>query len=346
MHKVRVTVDGRVAHEVLLDRELVLGRKAPADLVVADGQISSRHLSLRPGDDGAVLRDLGSTNGTRIGAGDRIEADRDFEIRPGQQILAGPAILEIVSSGGPESSDSGFAKTEKTVAITGNSMQSVLVNIARFQAAKPRLVVALEHGRKVVALEELESVVGRSSADAKVVVDHQSVSSRHAKIRFADGQFQISDLGSANGTFLDGIRISGESPLPPQSAVTLGTVECLFVARPPETTGAVGAGDPISDVLADHAVRLGKATQQQARDAVAEHRASGRTLGEVLVERGVFTPKEWADLWKQRELLRTLGSAAPAAGGGGASKTGWIVALVALAAAAFVAWRSGLFGAK
>lgn len=343
MHRVRVTVDGKVAHEVPLDREVVLGRKAPADLVVADGQISTRHLSLRPSPEGAVLRDLGSTNGTRVDAGDRLPPDVETTVRPGQKVLAGPAILEIVEGGGPEPSDSGFGKTEKTVAVTGNAMQAVLVAIARFQAAKPRLVVSLEQGRKVVPIEEIESVIGRSGDEAKVVVDHQSVSSKHAKIRFADGQFHLSDLGSANGTFLDGVRISGESPLTPQSVVTLGTVDCLFSARQPETTGTQGAGDPDSDLLANHAVRLGKATPQQAREAVAEHRTSGRTLGEILVERGIFAPKEWSNLWKQRDLLRTLGSAAPAPGGGG-SKIPWIVALVCACTAAFLAWKLGLFG--
>lgn len=340
MHRVRVTVDGKVAHEVPLDREVVLGRKAPADLVVADGQISTRHLSLRPSPEGAVLKDLGSTNGTRLDAGDRLPPEVETTVRPGQKVLAGPAILEIVEGGGPETSDSGFGKTEKTVA--GDAMRSVLVDIARFQAAKPRLVVAQEQGRKVLPIEEIEAVIGRSGDEARVVVDHQSVSSKHAKIRFAGGQFNLSDLGSANGTFLDGVRISGESPLPPQSVVTLGTVDCLFTARPPEATGTQGAGDPDSDLLADHAVRLGKATPQQAREAVAEHRTSGRTLGEILVERGIFAPKEWADLWKQRDLIRTLGSAAPAQGGG--SKLPWIVAIVCACTAAFLAWKLGLFG--
>lgn len=46
--------------------QIVVGRTAPADLVVDDPAVSGRHLMIRGGDRGLVIADLGSTNGTRV----------------------------------------------------------------------------------------------------------------------------------------------------------------------------------------------------------------------------------------------------------------------------------------
>jgi len=56
------------------------------------------------------------------------------------------------------------------------------------------------------------ALVGRAS-DADVVLPFEEVSRRHALIWRADNQVWIEDLGSANGTEVDGLRI-GASPHP------------------------------------------------------------------------------------------------------------------------------------
>jgi hypothetical protein len=49
-------------------------------------------------------------------------------------------------------------------------------------------------------------VLGRA-ADCHVVIAGPSVSSRHARLRWQQGQLFVEDLGSANGTFVDGERV-------------------------------------------------------------------------------------------------------------------------------------------
>jgi hypothetical protein len=50
-------------------------------------------------------------------------------------------------------------------------------------------------------------VLGRSP-DCQVVIDHPSVSRAHARIDAgADGEHAIADLGSSNGTFVNGARV-------------------------------------------------------------------------------------------------------------------------------------------
>ena len=47
--------------EVDVDRDLTIGRRAPADIVVVDTEISSRHVKLSPGGEGILVTDLAST---------------------------------------------------------------------------------------------------------------------------------------------------------------------------------------------------------------------------------------------------------------------------------------------
>lgn len=342
MIRVRLTVNGKVEREVDVDRELVIGRKAPADLVVGDTQVSTRHATLRADGARLLVTDLGSTNGTRIDTGDRLAANQTVALERGQKLIIGPAMIEIVAARSDVESSGTFGKSEKTVAVGAGAIQELLVEVARFKASHAAFVLGAEHTRRTVQVTEMEVVVGRDSAEAQVVVPHQSVSSRHARLHFTGGKFLLEDLGSANGTFVSGARISGPTAIEPQTAVTFGTVDCLFVARAPEAGGAQGASDEHAEVLCAHAVVLGKATEQQSREALAEHRATARTLGEIFVEKGVFGPREWAEVYRLRTAIATLRPQAPSKTSS-SKRLGLIVVLLGLAALAAFAVKLGWF---
>lgn len=55
-----------------MEHELVLGRDASCDIVISDRQVSRFHARLTPSDDGTLLEDLGSKNGTYRN-GERLE---------------------------------------------------------------------------------------------------------------------------------------------------------------------------------------------------------------------------------------------------------------------------------
>lgn len=63
-----------------------------------------------------------------------------------------------------------------------------------------------------------------------VVLDDDSVSSTHARLEYADAQWRITDLGSANGTYVEGVRLAAQvpTPLPYGSAVRLGGARLHF----------------------------------------------------------------------------------------------------------------------
>lgn len=57
-------------------------------------------------------------------------------------------------------------------------------------------------------IEQDEMLIGRSD-EAEIHIDDEGVSRRHAKIiKMADGQIMIIDLGSTNGTYFNGTRIT------------------------------------------------------------------------------------------------------------------------------------------
>ncbi len=88
---------------------------------------------------------------------------------------------------------------------------------------KPRLVVQhskiLEDG-KVFRLKG-GATVGRSPG-SDIVLEDDYVSATHARI-FARRQFlYLEDLGSTNGTFVDGRRVNGETQIKPGQDIVVG----------------------------------------------------------------------------------------------------------------------------
>jgi pSer/pThr/pTyr-binding forkhead associated (FHA) protein len=69
--------------------------------------------------------------------------------------------------------------------------------------------------------------VGRAEYN-DIVVPDSSVSSAHAKIQLREGIWILVDLGSTNGTFVDGDQVSGEAPIAPGALIRFGEVSLVF----------------------------------------------------------------------------------------------------------------------
>lgn len=78
-------------------------------------------------------------------------------------------------------------------------------------------------------LEGSELEIGRSAA-ADLVVDVPGVSRRHAQLRLVDEQWLIVDLGSKNGTEVNGRRVDGQCALASQDLVKFGPVTMRFLS--------------------------------------------------------------------------------------------------------------------
>ncbi len=77
----------------------------------------------------------------------------------------------------------------------------------------PRLVGVMPTGEKVEAsLNQLETEIGKAPHN-RVVLSDPTVSSTHAIVLARDGGYNIVDLGSSNGTFINGRRLGNESQI-------------------------------------------------------------------------------------------------------------------------------------
>jgi pSer/pThr/pTyr-binding forkhead associated (FHA) protein len=68
------------------------------------------------------------------------------------------------------------------------------------------------------------------------VIPEPSVSAAHAKLQRREGIWVLSDVGSTNGTYVDGERVTEETPLGPGAAIRFGEVTTLFESTD-DTTG-------------------------------------------------------------------------------------------------------------
>jgi DNA-binding winged helix-turn-helix (wHTH) protein len=86
---------------------------------------------------------------------------------------------------------------------------------------------------RVIELVNGENLVGRS-VDCGVRLDSTDVSRRHARIMITDDRATIEDLGSTNGTFVNGIRVTAPVPLADGMTVGFGSITAQFHASSDE----------------------------------------------------------------------------------------------------------------
>ena len=151
----------------------VIGRNPECDIVVSDTRVSWRHAELRVEHGRWVLADNGSTNGTFAGDQrvDRVEITGECLVRLGHA-WDGPELSCTVSAGPP--------RTEVS-------------------AAPPQPATVLRIGR---------------APDNDVVLADSGVSRYHAELTITTttaAGCRLADLGSANGTFVNGQQITAAS---------------------------------------------------------------------------------------------------------------------------------------
>ena len=85
-------------------------------------------------------------------------------------------------------------------------------------AGAPRLrTAAMDRGRLVIGRE------------GGLAIDDERASREHAELRWSAGRFTVRDLGSKNGTFVDGVQTDGEMPAAPGAIVRVGRSLVLLV---------------------------------------------------------------------------------------------------------------------
>jgi pSer/pThr/pTyr-binding forkhead associated (FHA) protein len=99
--------------------------------------------------------------------------------------------------------------------------------------------LTLPDGRRIV-LDESTVAMGRLP-ECELVIADTGVSRRHAEVRRApDNTWVVVDLGSTNGTKVNGLRISGTRPLQNGDEITIGSTTVRFEGAATTSTANVG----------------------------------------------------------------------------------------------------------
>lgn len=134
-------------------------------------------------------------------------------------------VAEIRSAVGDNAREARFVRT---VQRFGYAFAGPVVDAPA--ATRPRAVPAscwLAWGTRRATLALGENVVGRDP-EADVFIDAVGVFRRHALIVVAGEQVTLDDLSSKNGTFANGIRVTGPVALAEDTDIRLGPVPVRF----------------------------------------------------------------------------------------------------------------------
>jgi Protein of unknown function (DUF3662)/FHA domain len=145
----------------------------------------------------------------------RISFRRDESIRPGD--------FEITS------------KTEQ--ASSPAAASAPRPNVPAAPARQPvRMQPVLDINGQRYSLNASSVVLGRSS-EADIPIDDTGVSRRHLEIRTTDGTTSAVDLGSTNGSYVNGRKVAGSVELTDGSTITMGRTKITFRLLPASAGG-------------------------------------------------------------------------------------------------------------
>ena len=180
---------------------IVIGRAEDCDLVLHDSEVSRRHARVEPlPDGGAVLTDLDSRNGIFVD-GARLEAP--CMLHSGDEFRLGDTIVRV---------DAAQATIASAPAPTVVRREPPL----GAPAASGGLWIRIDSGPlrgRITSLASTPLVIGRD-AESDLVLPDTLVSRKHAVVRpLPDGGAVLVDLGSRNGTFVEGRQVHGQVEL-------------------------------------------------------------------------------------------------------------------------------------
>ncbi|WP_407840456.1 FHA domain-containing protein [Streptomyces sp. DSM 116496] len=172
-----------------------VGRDPLCEICLDDARVSWHHAILRPDGDHWTLEDEDSTNGTWVD-GHRV---REWAVGVGSELRFGSA------ADGPR------VRFAEPAAARPSSV------------SRPDMTTTFRRPTSVRPLAPQAAVrIGRAP-DNDFVIDDLVVSRHHAELRARpDGRYEIADLGSHNGTYLNGARLTGAAAIGEGDIVGIG----------------------------------------------------------------------------------------------------------------------------
>ncbi|HNP73246.1 MAG TPA: FHA domain-containing protein [Kouleothrix sp.] len=191
-----VILDEGQTREVRLSAQpLAIGRADANDVVLVSKFVSGRHARIEPAGAAHHIVDLGSTNGILF-EGRRLPANAPLALADGMVLRIGdPA--------------------------TGNFVTLTYRNPAAARALQAGTVAQ----SYPLDPNDPQITIGREGSE--IVLENPQVSRQHAVIERAAGRHLLRDVGSTNGTFVNGQRIS-QHTLVPGDVIQIGAFKLVY----------------------------------------------------------------------------------------------------------------------
>jgi pSer/pThr/pTyr-binding forkhead associated (FHA) protein len=211
---------------------VVIGRDPECGIIIKSNAVSRRHASVAPGLLGYMITDE-STNGVFVN-GARIEGAT--LLRQGDRVRIGEAELRF------EADQAVYEPAAAIRPVEPTPVAPVRPPVAPVE--RPPLLATLEvltrglQEGKRFRIERNIVQVGRGTHN-DVHLAEDSVSGSHATLMRRGAAWYLVDLGSRNGSYVDGVRVT-EHPLTSGCELRLGNVKLLFrtIAAAPADDGS------------------------------------------------------------------------------------------------------------
>jgi pSer/pThr/pTyr-binding forkhead associated (FHA) protein len=198
-------IDEAGREQYLRPGENTVGREG--DVLLTDPRCSRRHAKIYYEQDRIFLEDVGSTNGTQVN-GEPLPPNQRIELKDGDKIS--------------------FAGFEMTVAVRGGAGATAMPNAGKTtQLDRPPTVEApiamLTSAESSHPLKPGANRIGRKP-DNDVVLSDPFVSGAHGVLEIEGGAAFYTDVGSTNGSYLNGAKLepNQRTPLKPDDELQIG----------------------------------------------------------------------------------------------------------------------------
>jgi pSer/pThr/pTyr-binding forkhead associated (FHA) protein len=199
--------------------EVVVGRSSSAQICLNNNVISSQHAQLIfDANNNLFVIDMNSSNGTYINDR-RIESGVPYQVRPTDKLyFSGPSGVELVFN--PDNFEMANNQRSTSAKNTGDNNFSTTNILEKFNS-KNLLTV------------------GRNT-ECDVFLGHQSISRNHATIqKKGNNEFIITDLGSLNGTYVNGRRVNGSMKVVQDDIIIIGRFQLSLSGKIKDLTQEV-----------------------------------------------------------------------------------------------------------
>jgi pSer/pThr/pTyr-binding forkhead associated (FHA) protein/tetratricopeptide (TPR) repeat protein len=241
--------------------QLTIGRADGNDLILSEGGVSRKHARFFLEGEDMLVEDVGSANGTWVD-GEKIEGPTKLSSK--SQVVIGDyeIQLKLGSKPLPKASKTGARPSREPTAAAGKALKPAAPRSTRVVPAMKGgaggggAALAKRPAPQRASGPQLRGLTGALTgksfplsgtltvgrvAGVDLQVEDDSVSRRHAELEVKGREVIVRDLGSANGTSVNGAAIAAETVLASGDIVQFGVVEFMF-----ETGTPSGARAPVA----------------------------------------------------------------------------------------------------